>query len=160
MLDRLESGGFLRARRLEHGGVVLDLTHAGKAALQDPGALDDLVRAVEKSSGRGPAEGRREPSKKATKKKKKKDETGLVVDESLFQKLRTWRLEQARAQDTPPFIIFHDSHLRIIAAHRPVTLEALAELRGVGPVKLERYGEVVIELVGEHLGEETDNSQG
>ena len=36
LLDRLESGGFLQARRLEHGGEVLDLTPAGEAALQDP----------------------------------------------------------------------------------------------------------------------------
>jgi hypothetical protein len=43
MLDRLESGGFLQARRLGHGGVVLDLTPAGKAALQDPAALDGLL---------------------------------------------------------------------------------------------------------------------
>jgi len=43
MLDRLESRGLLRARRLEHGGGVLDLTPAGKAALQNPAALDEMV---------------------------------------------------------------------------------------------------------------------
>jgi len=43
MLDRLESGGFLRARRLSHGGVVLDLTRAGKAALQQPVALGSVL---------------------------------------------------------------------------------------------------------------------
>jgi superfamily II DNA helicase RecQ len=42
MLERLESAGFLRARRLDHGGVVLDLAPAGAAALQDPGMLDVL----------------------------------------------------------------------------------------------------------------------
>jgi len=39
MLDRLERGGFLQPRRLDHGGVVLDLTPAGQAALQNPAAL-------------------------------------------------------------------------------------------------------------------------
>ena len=43
MLDVLESGGFLQARRLEHGGAVLDLTLAGRAALQDPSALNKLL---------------------------------------------------------------------------------------------------------------------
>ena len=43
LLDRLESGGFLQARRLDHGGSVLDLTPAGKAAIQDPAALDRLL---------------------------------------------------------------------------------------------------------------------
>ena len=80
-----------------------------------------------------------------------KDEAELDVDEALFQALRTWRLEQARAQEVPPYVVFHDSHLRGIAAHRPVTLEALSELKGVGPSKLEKYGAAVIELVRNHL---------
>jgi len=42
MLDRLESGGFLRPRHLDHGGVVLDLTPKGEAALEDPAALDGI----------------------------------------------------------------------------------------------------------------------
>ena len=65
--------------------------------------------------------------------------------------MRTWRLEQAREQEVPPYVIFHDSHLRAIAAHQPVTLEALSELKGVGPSKLEKYGAAVIELVRKHL---------
>jgi len=48
MLDHLEHGGFLRARQLEHGGGVLDLTPAGKAALQNPIALNSLVGPAEK----------------------------------------------------------------------------------------------------------------
>jgi len=47
LLDRLEGGGFLRARRLDHGGIVLDLTPTGKAVLQDPSALDGLFSPVE-----------------------------------------------------------------------------------------------------------------
>jgi ATP-dependent DNA helicase RecQ len=43
MLERLERGGFLRARHLEHGGTVLDLTPAGKSALQNPVALNGLL---------------------------------------------------------------------------------------------------------------------
>lgn len=47
LLDRLESGGFLRARRLDHGGVVLDLTPAGKAALEDPTAFEGMAGPAE-----------------------------------------------------------------------------------------------------------------
>ena len=142
LLDRLEGGGFLQARQLDHGGVVLDIMPAGKAALQNPAALDGLL---------SPAKNPSSP------KSLKKDETELDVDEALFQVLRTWRLEQARAQEAPPYVIFHDSHLRAIAAHRPVTLEALSELKGVGPIKLEKYGAAVIELVRKHLGEGGEN---
>ncbi|MBL7064566.1 MAG: HRDC domain-containing protein [Anaerolineae bacterium] len=81
------------------------------------------------------------------------------MDEALFQTLRAWRLEQAHAQEVPPYVVFHDSHLRAIAAHRPVTLEALSELKGVGPHKLEQYGAAVIELVRKHLGGGANDTQ-
>ena len=43
LIQRLEYAGFLEARQLEHRGAVLDLTPAGKAALENPAALDDLL---------------------------------------------------------------------------------------------------------------------
>jgi len=138
MLDHLEHGGFLQARQLEHGGGVLDLTPAGKAALQNPAVLDGLI---------SPAKTPPPPRKPSM-----DDEAESDVDEALFQTLRAWRLDQAHAQEVPPYVVFHDSHLRAIAAHRPVTLEALSELKGVGPHKLEQYGAAVIELVCKHLG--------
>ena len=150
MLDRLEGGGFLQARRLDHGGVVLDLMPTGKAALQDPSTLDGLLISV----GEPPLPSSSPSSRKSS---KKKDEAELDVDEALFQALRTWRLEQARAQEVPPYVVFHDSHLRAVAAHRPVTLAALSGLKGVGPRKLEKYGAAVIELVNRYLeGESRD----
>jgi ATP-dependent DNA helicase RecQ len=149
MLDVLESAGFLHARQLDHGGVVLDLTPAGRAALQDTTALDSLVAPAEKPS----------PAKPPRKKKSgKKDAEGLDVDDTLFQTLRAWRLEQARTQKVAPYVIFHDSHLRAIAAHRPATLETLSELKGIGPRKLELYGAAVIELVRQHAEGEADAS--
>ena len=151
ILDRLESAGFLQARHLSHGGVVLDLTPAGKAALQDPAALDGLLSPAKEPP---PPPTPRKPSKEAS----KKDAVGLDVDEALFQTLRAWRLEQARAQKVAPYVIFHDSHLRAIAAHRPVTLDALSELKGLGPRKLEQYGAAVIELVHRYLEEGTDEA--
>jgi ATP-dependent DNA helicase RecQ len=145
LLGRLEEGGFLQPKVLEHGGTVLELTPAGRAALRDPAALDDLAGpAKEPSSPPAPSRGSQE-------KAAGKSETGPDVDEALFEKLRAWRLEQARAREVPPYIVFHDSHLRAIAAQRPLTLEALSGLKGVGPRKLEQYGQAVIELVGEHL---------
>jgi ATP-dependent DNA helicase RecQ len=51
----------------------------------------------------------------------------------------------------PPFVVFHDSHLRAIAAHCPTTLETLSKIKGVGQVKLAKYGTHVIEIVRAHL---------
>jgi superfamily II DNA helicase RecQ len=44
MVERLEDAGLLASRQLSHGGVVLDLNAKGEAALQDPAALDKLIR--------------------------------------------------------------------------------------------------------------------
>jgi DNA helicase-2/ATP-dependent DNA helicase PcrA len=56
----------------------------------------------------------------------------------------------------PAFVVFHDSHLQAMAARRPTTLDALSEVKGVGPCKLEKYGVAIIGLVQEHLQERGD----
>jgi ATP-dependent DNA helicase RecQ len=135
----LERGGFLQARRLDHGGVVLDVTSRGRAALEVPARLDELLEPVVS------------PPAAAVSAPGRDQELEQDEDEALFQKLRAWRLEQARVQQVAPFVIFHDSHLRAIAARRPLTPEALSEVKGVGPRKLERYGAEVVALVSKHL---------
>ena len=66
---------------------------------------------------------------------------------SLWEALRAWRLEEARRQELPPYVIFHDSTLAEVARRRPDSLAALAQIPGVGRSKLERYGAAVIALV-------------
>jgi ATP-dependent DNA helicase RecQ len=61
-----------------------------------------------------------------------------------FEALRAWRAAEAKAQGVPPYVIFHDSVLREIAAVRPVSLDELAEIKGVGTSKLTRYGADVL----------------
>jgi ATP-dependent DNA helicase RecQ len=68
---------------------------------------------------------------------------------ALWDALRAWRLEEARRQELPPYVIFHDSTLTEVARRRPVSLTALAEIPGVGRSKLERYGSAVIAIVAE-----------
>ena len=65
----------------------------------------------------------------------------------MFESLRAWRSAEARRQSVPPYVIFHDSVLREIAAARPPTLDALGTVRGVGASKLERYGSAVLTIV-------------
>ncbi|MFM7315123.1 MAG: DNA helicase RecQ [Cyanobium sp.] len=64
-----------------------------------------------------------------------------------FERLRHWRLEQARDQNVPPYVVFHDRTLVEIASRCPARLEDLAEVAGVGQAKLERYGEAVLALL-------------
>jgi ATP-dependent DNA helicase RecQ len=67
--------------------------------------------------------------------------------EALFHALRGWRLEEAKAQAVPPYVIFHDKTLLEIATGRPLTLPSLAAVAGVGEGKLGRYGEAVLKVV-------------
>jgi len=58
-----------------------------------------------------------------------------------FGALREWRLERAKADEVPAYVVFHNATLAEIAERRPRTLAELALVPGVGPAKLERYGE-------------------
>jgi DNA helicase II / ATP-dependent DNA helicase PcrA len=61
--------------------------------------------------------------------------------------LRVWRLERARADGVPAYVVFHDRTLVEIELARPATLGELAAIAGVGPVKIDRYGEDVLAVL-------------
>ena len=56
---------------------------------------------------------------------------------------------QARRQELPPYVIFHDSTLLEVARQRPISLMSLAMIPGVGVSKLERYGSAIIGMVAQ-----------
>ncbi len=64
------------------------------------------------------------------------------AEEQLFQRLRSLRKKLADEQGVPPYVVFADAALRAMAAQRPLTLTAFAEIPGVGAAKLAHYGEV------------------
>ncbi len=64
-----------------------------------------------------------------------------------FQRLRTWRLETARAEGRPAFTVFDDRTLREVAASHPAALHELIAIRGIGPAKLSRYGAAILEVL-------------
>jgi DNA helicase-2/ATP-dependent DNA helicase PcrA len=61
-----------------------------------------------------------------------------------FEALKAWRLDRARAEEVPAYVIFHNATLAEIAGRRPTSLAELAAVPGVGPAKLARYGEEVL----------------
>ena len=64
----------------------------------------------------------------------------------LFEALRAWRAETARAHGVPAYVIFHDATLAAIAQSAPADLEALSQISGIGSKKLDAYGAQIIEL--------------
>jgi DNA helicase II / ATP-dependent DNA helicase PcrA len=65
----------------------------------------------------------------------------------LSNALRAWRTERARADQVAPFIVFHDATIEAIAARRPRSIPELRRVPGIGPTKLERYGEELIAVI-------------
>jgi DNA helicase-2/ATP-dependent DNA helicase PcrA len=67
-----------------------------------------------------------------------------VPDTAAFAALRAWRSERAKADEVPAYVVFHNSTLVEIAERGPRTLAELGRVPGVGPTKLERYGDDVL----------------
>jgi DNA helicase-2/ATP-dependent DNA helicase PcrA len=65
-------------------------------------------------------------------------------DSPTYHALKRWRLERAKSDEIPAYVVFHNSTLAEIAARQPKTIAELASVPGVGPAKLERYGRDVL----------------
>ena len=76
----------------------------------------------------------------------------LKVDESdrdFWEALKACRKDLADAQGVPPFHIFHDATLMEMMQYRPSDKAELLTINGVGEVKLERFGEEFLEVIGQ-----------
>ena len=71
----------------------------------------------------------------------------VEADEAIVEALRAWRLERARSDGVPAFVVFHNTTMTAIAAAEPQTLEQLAAVPGIGPSRLESYGDEILAAV-------------
>ncbi|TFW28737.1 DNA helicase RecQ [Massilia arenosa] len=71
------------------------------------------------------------------------------AEQALFDKLRWWRVETARAHNVPAYVVFQDATLREIAKARPASLDDLRFVSGVGEKKLASYGDEIIALIAD-----------
>ncbi len=69
--------------------------------------------------------------------------------QALFERLRAHRLELARELEVPPYVIASDRSLREMAVLRPMNEDALLEVHGIGPAKLEKYGHGFLAVIAE-----------
>ena len=137
--DLVESG-YLQVEGTEY--PILDVTGKGREILQGIGA-------VRLSQAEAPQ------SETPVVKRSPERATSVVVtqtstvDPQLFERLRQLRTELAEEEGVSAFLIFHDKTLKAIAGHKPVTPAALMEISGIGPLKAERYGRRVLEVVND-----------
>ena len=67
----------------------------------------------------------------------------------LFDRLRALRKEIARERGVPPYVVFSDATLLQMASSRPQTIAQMLGISGVGPTKLEHYGERFLKALAE-----------
>ncbi|MEM1041171.1 MAG: ATP-dependent DNA helicase RecQ [Bacteroidota bacterium] len=121
---------------------VVELTVSGKRALahREAIALDMPASASRSTASKGSSAAVPDAPLGA-------EAAGLLVD------LKSWRTEQAREQEVPPYVVFNDRTLEALARARPQNDEDLLAVKGIGPAKLERYGaDLLALLAGEDGG--------
>ncbi|MFF2322706.1 DNA helicase RecQ [Agrobacterium sp. NPDC058088] len=122
-----------------HGG--LSISEDGRRFLREKPSLMLRIPSA-------PRAARREASRNPT-------STALPeTDRGLFEALRAKRMEIARAQNVPPYVIFHDKTLIELAAARPASVKEMAKIAGVGETKLERYGSAFLDTIMQHAAGE------
>jgi len=137
LLDVLIDAGLLERRGIEGGrpgAFVLALSEDGAAVMRGerrpllalPGAV---VAKRRTSSGVEP-------------------ELPIQPDPALLASLKEWRSAEAKRRGVPAYVVFHDRTLTLLAVHRPGDRRSLGALRGVGPAKLDTYGDVLLRLLG------------
>ncbi|MDP3844225.1 MAG: DNA helicase RecQ [Oxalobacteraceae bacterium] len=117
---------------------ALKLTDAARPVLR--GAQKTQLRQYQKPV---------KPKREAGKQKGYEESTLSAAEQTLFDKLRWWRVETARKNNVPAYVIFHDATLRDIAKAQPRSIDDLRGVTGVGEKKLETYGEQIVALIAE-----------
>ncbi|MGH7231898.1 MAG: RecQ family ATP-dependent DNA helicase [Nitrospiraceae bacterium] len=138
LVRRLIQSGHLRIEGLEF--PVLELTGKGAAVSEgtEPLVWDQMAEAL------APAENKTSSAHSA---KNASSGLALSVDHQLFDRLRKLRADIAAEEGIAAFMVFHDKTLRHIASVRPTSLTALEDVPGIGPAKLERYGQKVLRVL-------------
>jgi DNA helicase-2/ATP-dependent DNA helicase PcrA len=115
------------------------------SALGSGSETDPSARATGSGSERAPAADGRSAASSTT--AVAAADAALAAGASLFDALRAWRVEVARGNGLPPYVVFHDSTLIAIAERQPRSLADLAGITGIGPTKLDRYGADIVGIV-------------
>jgi DNA helicase-2/ATP-dependent DNA helicase PcrA len=66
----------------------------------------------------------------------------------VLEALRSWRRDRAAADAVPAYVVASDATLRALVERRPRTLGELLGVPGIGPAKLERYGQAILDVLG------------
>ncbi len=137
-----------RAQRELHLSFAEERTFRTKPSSRRPSPyLGEIERAIEHlRNGLDPTKYKvmAREARKALGKSKAND---AASDDPLFLELRSWRYAQSKAHDVPAYVVLNDATLKAIAAKRPNSKGQLAGISGIGPTKLEKYGDAILKIV-------------
>ena len=83
----------------------------------------------------------------------------VPVEEALVSRLKTVRLQLAREENVPAYVIFSDATLHELATYLPLTMEDLPRISGFGEVKINKYGEQFLAVVQQYAEERSLESK-
>ena len=131
---QLIAAGLLEADMAAYGG--LKLTEAARPVLK--GEQEVWLRRDAEPEKR---------MSKAERSARAKEAFEGANDDPLWQALKAKRLELAREQGVPPYVIFHDSTLLEIHNRKPQTLDEMGQISGIGQAKLQKYGDAFLNIL-------------
>ena len=130
LIDRLVEDGFLHRDQNHEFKLVTVTERGGTATVEDLGAYAAPGRSTAVAS--------------------LPDDVDLDPDGvALLERLHAWRRERAVRDAVPPYVVAHNATLQAIAAARPGSASRLAEVKGFGPARVEKYGDEILALVDE-----------
>jgi ATP-dependent DNA helicase RecQ len=132
---QLTAGGFIEVDIEGYGG--LRLTEAARPVLR--GEQEVWLR-------RDAAPAKR-TSSKAERSSRLREAFAGANEDPMWQALKAKRMELAREQGVPPYVIFHDSTLLEILNQKPRTLDDMGRITGIGQAKLAKYGDAFLQVV-------------
>jgi len=140
----LDEGGWRNVFRQLIALGLVDVDHGAYGALRLTAASRAVLRGERSVEMRPAAITRPRPKSKVRAVAREGDG---AVDEPTLARLKAWRLDEARRQSVPAYVILHDATLVELVKRQPRDLAALAEVPGFGARKIERYGPTLVDLL-------------
>lgn len=149
-LEHLIGAGYLEIRLKDGKYPLIGLTSRGREVMMTKEkcflAPKQLLSNIKKGNNR--------TSKKTHKPVNDQISTTMQrIDEQLYEKLREVRTQISNEIKKPAFVVFHNKTLEELASKKPRNLIEMSEISGIGKVKLEKYGEEILEVITEHTKE-------
>ena len=130
-----------RKVRLTEAGLELHATTPAELLISD-GLVEEFAARVA-----GPARTKKAKSVTGKSSEKLNEPVQLSVEgETLAARLKEWRIAEAKRLRVPAYVVLHDRSLAALAARRPQNQNQMLEIDGIGPAKVEKFGEAILAI--------------